>query len=163
MRWSKLRALVRERFAPSLLSRLDIHSARYGACSCGHAWITLDGEVIANFCTRAAYKERGYEPKSDKINPMYKHQFASYGELSRQDAYKACWAFVHDLSIEEALADSDPLIQTLAVVDDRIGKRRLGKIDEAVLHPLAKALLAVRREAEGVTAAPLQAPEPAIF
>ncbi len=51
MQWSKLRSLIVERFAEPLQKRLDIHGAAYGNCSCGHAWLTLDGEVIANFCT----------------------------------------------------------------------------------------------------------------
>ena len=41
--------------------------------------------------------------------------------MSRQDAYRACWEFVHDLSIDQSLADDDPLIQSLAVVDRRLG------------------------------------------
>ena len=53
MKWSKLKQLVEQGFAPSLAKRLTINSTAYGACTCGHAWLTLDGEVIANFCTRA--------------------------------------------------------------------------------------------------------------
>jgi hypothetical protein len=151
MRWSKLRSLVRENFAPSVGARLDIHSAAYGACTCGHAWLTFDGEVIANFCTRAAANTRGHSPPSDEINPMYRHQLAAYGELSRQDAYQACWAFVHELSIEQALKDEDPLIQSLAMVDRRLGKRRLQKIAKDGLHPLALKLLEARLESEGLT------------
>ncbi len=71
-----------------------------------------------------------------------------YGELSRQDAYAACWAFVHELSIEEALADADPLVQALSVLDARLGKHRLQSLDWQALHPLAQALLRVRLEAE---------------
>ncbi len=147
MRWSKLRALIRQNFSPSIGERLDIHSAAYGACSCGHAWLTLDGSVIANFCTRAAANAR-YGYPSPTINPMYQDQAVSYGELSRQDAYHACWAFVHDLSIEQSLEDEDPLVQSLAIVDRRLGKKRLRAIDASSLHPLAKMLLDVRLEAE---------------
>jgi hypothetical protein len=141
---------VREGLADSLKQRLDIHSAAYGKCSCGHAWLTLDGNVIANFCTRAASNARGYEPASDRINSMYTTQFADYGELSRQDAYASCWAFVHDLNIEQALCDQDPLIQSLAVVDKRLGKRRLEKLDPPTFHRLAAMLLDIRLQAEGM-------------
>lgn len=151
MKWSKLRALVRENFAPSVGKRLDIHSTAYGACSCGHAWLTLDGDVIANFCTRAAWLAKsGYKETSPAINPMYRIQFAAYGELSRQDAYRACWDFVHDLSIDQALQDDDPLVQSLAIVDKRLGKRRLASIDAASLHPLAGKLFEFRCQAEGL-------------
>jgi hypothetical protein len=148
MRWSKLRSLVIDGFADSLKNRLDIQSTRYGNCSCGHAWVTLDKNVIANFCTRAAYIAQGLELPSAKQNPMYKHQFANFGELSRQDAYASCWSFTHDLSIEEAVTDPDPLVQSLAVVDRRLGKRRLLSLDATKLHSLAAKLLQVRLDAE---------------
>ena len=147
MRWSGLRALVTERFAPELRDRLDIHSTRYGNCSCGHAWLTFDGAVIANFCTRAHWlAQTNFEPKHR--NAMYAQQFADYGELSRQDAYQACWAFVHELSIEQAMVDNDPLIQSLAMADARLGKRRLAAVDETRLHRLAAHILSLRRNAD---------------
>lgn len=156
MMWSKLKQLVEQGFAPSLSKRLAINSARYGACSCGHAWLTLDKVIIANFCTLAYWTReqavrRGETPPAP-LNKMYADQFVEYGEISRQDAYRACWAFVHDLSIEDALRDHDPLVQTLAVVDKRIGKRRLKQIDIDKLHPLARKLLIVRLRAEGMRA-----------
>ena len=145
MRWSKLRSLVKEGFAQSVARRIDLNSTRYGNCTCGHAWITLDGEVIANFCTRAHYNAQFLD---SACRP--RHQFADYGELSRQDAYRACWEFVHSLTIEAALADPDALVQTLAVLDRRLGRRRLAQLDSGLLHPLAAVLLRVRKEAEGL-------------
>ena len=53
MKWTKLKQLVEQRIAPSIRPRFAINSAAYGACSCGHAWITIDKKVVANFCTRA--------------------------------------------------------------------------------------------------------------
>ena len=149
MRWSKLRSLVKEGFARSVARRVDINSTRYGDCTCGHAWITLDGEVVANFCTRAHYIAQGLEAGS-KGRAAPRHQFAEFGELSRQDAYRACWEFVHGLTVEAALADPDPLVQSLAVLDRRIGRRRLTQLDASLFHPLAAVLLRVRREAEGL-------------
>ena len=150
MRWSGLRALVIERFAPEVRGRLDIQSTRYGNCSCGHAWMTFDGEVIANFCTRANYIAGGYEGGSASRNLMYRSQFADFGELSRQDAYRACWDFIHELSIEQAMQDDDPLIQSLAMADGRIGTRRLEQIDGSKLHRLAAHILDIRRQTRGV-------------
>jgi hypothetical protein len=143
VRWSKLRKLVKDRFATEVRDRLDINSAAYGNCTCGHAWLTWDGEVIANFCTRAHGNIGAYEP--DFVPPAPPPgKLVAYGEFSRQDAYHACWALVHDLSIDEALADDDPLVRTLAIVDARLGKRRLAQIDHEALHPLGKRLLELR-------------------
>lgn len=144
MRWSKLHSLVIERFAEPLQGRLDIQSTRYGNCSCGHAWLTLDGAVIANFCTRAHHLAQVRDSFEMPPNAMYRSQFTAYGEMSRQGAYEACWAFVHELAIEQAVASRNPLIQTLGVADSRIGRRRLAMLIPKALHPLARHVLAVR-------------------
>ena len=151
MRWSKLKRLVEDGFAQSLAKRLTINSTAYGACSCGHACLSLDGKIIANFCTRA-YWNREMDILPERANKMYADQYAAYGEMSRQGAYEACWEFVHDITIEDALNDKDPLIQTLAIVDKRMGKRRLSQMDASSLHPLAQKLLAERIRAEGIRA-----------
>ncbi|MBK6895078.1 MAG: hypothetical protein IPH06_00610 [Alphaproteobacteria bacterium] len=154
MRWTKLKQKVEQNFAESIASRVAIHSAAYGACTCGHAWITVDGEVIANFCTMAFYNRYKYGDKdSDQgVSPTkakkYKTQFVEYGEISRQDVYESCWAFVHELDFDQALKSDDPLIQSLAVLDRRLGKRRYSQIESKTLHPLARKLFEVRLECE---------------
>lgn len=150
MRWSKLRKLVENNFADSVKPRLAIHSTAYGACGCGHAWITLDGAVIANFCTRA-FHNRGI-PKvggvTEEEKKRYAGQFVEYGEMSRQDVYEACWEFVHYMSFDDAMQSDDPLIQSLMVLDKRLGKRRIDNVDATKLHPLANKLLEIRKSAE---------------
>ena len=156
MRWTKLKQLVEQNIAPSLGGRIAINSARYGACSCGHAWITLDGEVIANFDTIAYWNRmRDYVP--ERVNPRYAKQSAAYGEFSRQGVYKACFAFVHDIPVAEALEHADPIVQALAVIDRRVGKRRLAQIDPETRHPLVRLFLAERLRAEGMAGRKLAA------
>jgi len=162
MKWTKLKQLVEQRIAPSIRSRFAINSAAYGACSCGHAWITLDKKVVANFCTRAfwniprkfddsARKWVSKDPElSNSISSPDDKDLTNYGELSRQDAYQACWEFVHNLSIDDALSSEDPLVQSLAVIDTRVGKRKLKNIDVDKLHPLAAKLFTERCLAEGL-------------
>jgi hypothetical protein len=150
MRWSKLKKLVENNFADSVKPRLAIHSAAYGACGCGHAWITLDGSVMANFCTRAFYN-RGMSKDSgvtEEEKKRYAGQFVEYGEMSRQDVYKACWEFVHDMNFDDAMQSDDPLIQSLMVLDKRLGKRRIDNVDVTKLHPLPNKLLEIRKSAE---------------
>lgn len=149
MKWSKLRSLLEGNFATSISQRVSVHSTRYGNCSCGRAWITIDGIEIANFCTRAKSNRslRGNSPRSESLDKFSKTP-VECGELSRQDAYDSRWDFVHRLSIDDALADKDPLIQTLAVLDKRIGKRKLKELDSNRLHPLANKLLKFRLDAE---------------
>ena len=151
MRWSKLKSLIEAKFATHLNNRVAIHSTRYGDCTCGRAWLTLDGKEIANFCTRAHYNKESQEHlPSVESQRKFDKMPVEYGEISRQDVHRACWDFVHELSIEEALKDQDALIQTLAVLDARIGKRRLQQLDTDKMHPLARKLYFVRVEAEGL-------------
>jgi hypothetical protein len=154
MRWSKLKKMVESNFANSVRMKISIHSAAYGACTCGHAWLTLDGEVIANFCTRAFYNRFRYGDKEndsgllEKEIKKYQNQYVEYGEISRQDVYEACWAYIHDLSFDAALNSDDPLLQTLAVLDRRLGKRRYVQVDQKNLHPLARKLFDTRMSME---------------
>jgi len=158
MRWSKLKKLVEDNFADSIKAKVSIHSAAYGACTCGHAWLTLDGNVIANFCTRAFYNRF---PRGDRDNDTgvyeneikrYKDLFVEYGEISRQDVYESCWSYVHELAFDDAINSDDPLIQTLAVMDRRLGKRRYGQVMQKHLHPLARKLFEARLSYERAAA-----------
>ncbi|MEO0411095.1 MAG: hypothetical protein AAF221_04535 [Pseudomonadota bacterium] len=155
MRWSKLKQKVEANFADDVRKKLAIHSTTYGDSTCGHAWLTLDGNVIANFCTRAFFNRFEYGDKdrdrglSDTQIEQYQDQLVDYGELSRQNVYEACWAFVHDLGFDQSLKSDDPLIQSLAVLDKRLGKRRYGHVAAMPLHPLARKLFDLRVSEEG--------------
>ena len=146
MRWTKLKSLVESRLADSVRDRVTINATRYGRCHCGRAWISVDGEEVANFCTRAYYNKELWGLDNQK----YEQSLVEYGELSRQLVHKACWEFVHDLPVDEALKSNNPILSTLAVLDGRVGKRRLRQIDPETLHPLSGALLKFRKSLEGI-------------
>jgi hypothetical protein len=146
MRWSKLKSEIENRFCDSLQKRVSIYSTAYGNCTCGHAWITLDKKIIANFCTRAYFNKN----MGNLDNGKYDYLKNTYGELSRQDIYESCWSYVHDLSIEDVLKSEDALIQTLSVIDKRVGKRRLKQLEVELMHPLAKFLLEERLKVENL-------------
>ena len=139
-------------------NRLAIYSTTYGNCTCGHAWITLDKKVIANFCTRAFGNTKPvWDKEKNKLvrgtkeiknNGKYDELFNDYGELSRQNVYESCWDYLQEISIEEALLSDNLLIQALSVADKRVGKRRLKKIDKEKLHPLAKIIFEERIKSE---------------
>lgn len=157
MRWTKLKSEIESNFCDSLKNRISINSTRYGNCTCGHAWITLDKKIIANFCTRAYWnkdlEQRKNTNNSEEIledNKKYNKQFVNYGEMNRQDVYTACWEFLHEISIEEALKSDDLLIRSLAIIDNRVGKRRLKELKTENLHPLSKKLFDERVKIEDI-------------
>ncbi|SNY90349.1 hypothetical protein SAMN04515647_0513 [Cohaesibacter sp. ES.047] len=159
MRWSKLKKLVESNFADPVASRVAIHSTRYGGCTCGHAWFALDGEVVANFCTRAYFNRFAYGLKeedqgvSEEQAKRYRDQPVEYGEINRQDLYESCWAYVHDISFQDALKSDDPLIQAFVMLDKRLGKRRIATLDREAFHPLAIKMLDIRLAADQSSAA----------
>jgi hypothetical protein len=102
--------------------------------------------VVANFCTRAAGNLRTGRVPSASSRQKFAGMPAGYGEFSRQDAHHACWAYLHELSIDDALTDPDPLVQ--ALLDARIGRRRLEAAGDRDLHPLARRMLELRLQAE---------------
>jgi len=75
MKWSKLKSEIEKKICDDLKNRVSINSTRYGNCTCGHAWITLDKEVIVNFCTMAFWNTK---PKFDKE----KHKFVHGDEVN---------------------------------------------------------------------------------
>lgn len=150
MKWSKLKIMVSNQFADSVKDSISLNSTCYGNCSCGHAWITLNRQVIANFCTRAYWNRQVYDHKDSTYKhsnvtqheeKRYRYQSVNYGDVSRQGFYLSCWQFLHTLSIDQALLSDDIVIQALAVIDKRVGKRRIIQLEETPMHQLAKTLL----------------------
>src|SRR4051794_27003772 len=56
MRWSKVKQLVEERFAPSLHGRVEVHSTRYYSGQ-GRGWITIDKREVADMSHARAIVE----------------------------------------------------------------------------------------------------------
>lgn len=154
MKWPKLKSLIEATMLPAMAQRVTINAVAEAESACGHFWVTLDDDIVANFCTKAQINTPPQQlieglldnttpnanAPSDDV-PSNAHPLLSrYGSLSRQDAYLSCWAFAHHLSIEEAIASGDPVIQSLAVMDVRLQSPHLQAVDTQLLCPLAKAL-----------------------
>ena len=161
MKWSKLKQNVEERFALSIKGRVVIFSTRYNKpnSSTGRGWITIDGEQIVNFSTmksgkiyQCVYHEAtptdcARHPAVDNSNRKPRNLIEE-GEFSRFDLHNCCFEFLN-LSIDKALSHPSPLINMLAVLDSRFGKRKITELDRSSIHPLVKRLLEFRAEAEG--------------
>lgn len=157
MKWSKLRKLVEDTFAESVRGRVQIHSTRY-RCSCGRGWITIDGEELVDLSTilsgtiyRSIYHEatrtdcaRHPAVPDEARKPG---NLVEPGEFSRFDLHEACWEYIHS-SVNDSLKSNNPLIVSLAVLNAKVGRGRLNRLDGRTLHPLTRALLEVRLKAE---------------
>ena len=171
MRWSRLRSLLAERLAPSVRARIDLHQARYRYTleESGRVWVTVDGREVASFDTASYIARRddvaagireanGLRPYGVAGgHPAYIEADAQAEDILRRageyDDYRALEDLEAYLSmaIEDALASPSPLLRALASVDERVGKRRLRALAaEGGHHPLVRALLTARCEAEKI-------------
>lgn len=161
MRWTKTKALVENLLCEKLQNRLSIYATSYNTAvgEQRRIWITLDGNEIFNASsasflmehdklwedvkrkTRKPFPECLYEYYPEfvgKINDM-DYSMLILEQQSIFNVYRVYDAFVQypNCSIEEALSSENVIIQSLAMVDKRLGKRRLNNlIINSDSHPL---------------------------
>ena len=171
MPWRQLTAALRERVAPALRGRVGLHQARYRYTreEVGRVWLTVDGREIVQFDTSSYVRRRdelagelraanGLRPYGDPggrreyldadeaaVDILRRAgEYDDYGALADLEAYLS-------LPIDEALGSPSPLVRALAVIDRRVGKRRLRAMAPMdAEHPLARELYQLRCEADGI-------------
>lgn len=147
MQWSKLKSRIKSLISPEVRDRIDFHLTSYRESHDGadKVWITIDGERIfdckyylSERATAYAYLDglRGNEIKSALIDA---------GIHSPRDFGCAMRAYL-DMPPGEALKSSDPIVRAFAIVDRRVGKRTLAKLDlSGCDHALVNAFYRLRR------------------
>jgi hypothetical protein len=137
MKWSKLKATVESRFADELRGRVRLHTTEYRHYSSqGRAWITIDGEEIINMPASIDWQLMDKEEKDSRLGLR---------RLSR------AVRVYPELSINEILNSEDSVVRAIGMLDRRLGKRRLAKLDVSDEPPLVKILYLVRCEAVNIT------------
>lgn len=155
MMWSKLKKSIEEKFAESIDGRVNLYVTRYtsGSYYMVRGWITIDGEEIANFSTPDNNNKYGWNtPEINERIPegeRTKGAASEKGEFSRWEFIDACRDYLNH-NIDEAVKSENPIIRSFAVLDRRLGKRRLKLMDKAELHPLTLRLLELRLECENL-------------
>jgi hypothetical protein len=165
MIWSKIKRNVENKFADNLKGKIQIYTTSYGreydiTDLFNRGWITVDGKEVVNFSTPDAFYLNGSDyhyatptncAKSE--NKIYEERdselLSEKGEFSKYDLSHCCYAYP-GFSIEEALNHDSPIVNMLAVLDKRLGKRRLVKLAQQELHPLVKYFLNIRLESENI-------------
>ena len=118
MKWSKLKQRVEANFVPEL-----------------QGWVQLRKEIfqetedrmiaIDTFIDQREHLDRHYA-----IEEQMKVEMFQPGWLFAA----ACFSFLN-MSIDEAIVSDDPLHRLLAILDKRVGKRRLPRIKEQYVEP----------------------------
>lgn len=162
--WSGIRAkLENEYLAPSFRGRIQYFATTYSKCPDheGRAAVRLDGEEIL----KSSYFEKMIA-HSREFHKLYEGTGKSYGECWMQAFDEAVNAGEFDQrvfyrafeeydnqSIDQSLESADPIVRLFAILDRRVGKRRLMKLRDKVAGELdwLKPFYLLRFEAEGIS------------
>ncbi len=138
--WSGLKKQLTERLCDELQGRIDYFLTYYHKVhnSYGRASIRLDGRDIICFSwiemyhqdqsLNRLYNESGIDYAD--ATPMLKDEWDENQTYSEGDFLAAVTAF-RSLSVEDALSSDDYIVRILAILDRRVGKRRLAAIRDA--------------------------------
>ncbi|MBD5554883.1 MAG: hypothetical protein HDQ95_05920 [Roseburia sp.] len=160
-RWSAIRHKLEEDYlAEALRGHIQyfVTSYSYSPDHEGRAAIRLDGkEILSGNYWNQWYKAHLY-PHDEKYEYRMKYEMPfmddvamDLGLFDQRCFYRAFEEFDNQ-SIEESLASENLLIKVLALLDRRIGKRRLVKMkSEMETEPVViQMFYAIRMEAEGI-------------
>ena len=160
-RWSAIVADWQPFLAGSLTGRLELHATHYHAAPDheGRGWITLHGEQILSF-EPLTYLMRvyGYQAELAALGEEAQGAMDAAIAVAHREGLADLWTFEHavahypELAVEDALASHDTVTRGLAMVDRRLGKRRLATLELHVEEsPIVQRMLNLRLEAEGLT------------
>ncbi len=140
MQWSKLKKRFEDRLATCFQRRLRIHVTEYrtNSMDVGRGWIILDGAEVCSVQVPSFYDDER----------VYSSDTFDFG--------RAVGEYLN-MAVDDALASPHPIVQALAFLDRKVGKRRLKDIDGEDLHDFPRITFLLRCEMEGI---PLDPPRP---
>jgi hypothetical protein len=168
MRWSKLRQRIESGIAPSLAGRVRFMVTRYRrAHDAEGRWaVLLDGDEIGGLGCIVADQEQTelLSLKAAELDvPLAEARSAADQALcavahhTLPMFYGSLSAYLN-MSVEAALASSDAVLRSLAILDRRLGRRRLAGIRlSGEASELEVGCLRARLDAEGLEAQQMDA------
>lgn len=160
-RWSGIRnKLENDYLAESLRGRIQYYATSYSKSPDheGRAAIRYDGKEILRGCYWNNWTKAHLFPKDDTYERRMNKEMAymddtalKLGIFDQRCFYAAFHAFDNQ-SIEKSLDSDDLLVRIFAVLDRRVGKRRLKEMQAGILEEpeVFREFYAIRVEAEGI-------------
>jgi hypothetical protein len=147
MQWSKLKSRVKSLICPELRDRIDFHLASYRESHDGadKVWITVDGRRVFS-CKHYPYEWAEAEAYHTGLRGAQVKDFMEGKEIHRPKDFGDAMRAYLDMPVNEALESADPLVRAFALVDRRVGRRTLERLE--ILgseHMLVKAFFELRR------------------
>lgn len=160
--WSGMRhKLEQDYLAPSLRGRVQYFVTTYVKCHDqeGRAAIRVDGKEIVKGGYYNHYVKAGQLPADDPRRTDWLKQLNTVDDIALKlgmfDQYTFYDSFPEfdNQSIEKSLESDDLLVRIFAVLDRRVGKRRLLSMRESASSSseIFQRFLALRLEAEGLS------------
>lgn len=163
--WSGIkRRLEKEFLAPSLRGRIQYYATSYSKSPDheGRAAIRLDGKEIISGCYWNLWAKAFEFPRDEKYEERIQREFAfiddtalKLGVFDQRCFYEAFGEF-NTQSIEHSLQSENLIVRIFAVLDRRVGKRRLSEMAKAIegdpgMFPETfREFFAIRAQAEGI-------------
>ncbi len=159
--WSKMRAkLENEYLADSLKGHIQYFVTTYKKSHDqeGRASIRLDGKEILSGSYYEQWSKAPLLPKDETYDARLRLEFPfmddtalKYGQFDQRCFYRAFDEFDNQ-SIEKSLDSENLLVRIFAVLDRRLGKRRLEKFKENISEEseVFQTFLKIRLKAEGM-------------
>ena len=163
MSWSGMRSkLENEYLAASLRGHIQYYATSYNKCPDheGRAAIRLDGKEIITGCYYNNWFIAALFPRDARYEQRMKEEMAfmddtavRLGVFDQRSFYQA-FSMFDNQSIEESLVSENMLVRIFAILDRRVGKRRLEKIRQRIdgEEKTFREFFAIRAAAEGMTA-----------
>ena len=156
MQWSKLRSRVKDLICPELRDRIDFHVTSYRGSHDGadKVWIKIDRERVFA-CKHYPYEWAEQQAYYDGLEgDKLKETLIQHEIHGPNDFGNAMRAYL-DMPVDDALVSVDPLIRAFSIVDRRLGKRTLEKLQISDSeHTLVKAFYELRHIASHDRASP---------
>ncbi len=153
MKWSQLKKRIEEHFTDCVKGRIKIGSTSYNRAhdQIGRGWIQIDGKEIINMCSSKFEAEQYARHREQQRNDYEKitEELNVSNLFAQWDWHRSLYAYLN-LSINDIQKSENTLIRALGMLDKRLGKRSLQKIDIAKENELVKRLYYLRCDAEGI-------------
>lgn len=159
--WSKMRSkLEKEYLADSLKGHITYFATSFNKAPdhWGRAAILLDGKEVIEGSYCELWSKADKLPKDETLNarltrvfPFIDETALKYGQFDQMCFYNAFSEFDNQ-SIEKSLESDDLIVRIFALLDKRVGKRRLLKLKESTSdkEEIFRTFLNIRLNAEGL-------------
>lgn len=147
MQWSKLKTKVKDFICPALRDRIDFHLTSYRESHDGadKVWITVDGKKIFD-CKHYPHEWAEADAHSSGLRGEQVKSLLVEKEIHSPRNFGDAMRIYIDSPILDALQSIDPLVKAFAIVDRRVGKRMIDKLEISDSeHSLVKAFYELRR------------------